>query len=90
MPSTGTDIILAIDLGTSGPKVALVTPAGEVLGWERESLASHFLPDGGVEQDPEEWWRTICQATRKLLARALAPVESIVALVVTAQWSGTV
>jgi len=29
-------LILAIDLGTSGPKVALVTPTGHVLGSEVE------------------------------------------------------
>ncbi|MBP7964983.1 MAG: xylulose kinase, partial [Caldilineaceae bacterium] len=82
--------ILAIDLGTSGPKVALMDLAGRLLGMESEPTPVIFLPGGGVEQDPALWWRAIVTATRRLLSRGLIPVERILALGVTAQWSGTV
>lgn len=82
--------ILAIDLGTSGPKVALMDLAGRLLGMESEPTPVIFLPGGGVEQDPALWWRAIVAATRRLLSRGLIPVERILALGVTAQWSGTV
>jgi xylulokinase len=84
------DCILAIDLGTSGPKVALTTGTGDVLGWERESTPVCLLPDGGAEQDPADWWAAITAAVRRLLAHRLAPVERLRAVVCTAQWSGTV
>ena len=57
-------IILAIDLGTSGPKVALLSTHGEVLGGTNEPVPLHILPQGGVEQDPADWWRAICTASR--------------------------
>lgn len=82
--------ILAIDLGTSGPKVALVSPRGEVVAHEFEETPVLLLPGGGAEQKPDDWWRAIREATRRLLARALVAVDDIVALCCTTQWSGTV
>lgn len=82
--------ILAIDLGTSGPKVALFTTHGEFIGSEFEETRLFLLPDGGAEQSPEEWWQAIDQATKRLLARGLVASEEIVAIAFTGQWSGTV
>ena len=82
--------ILAIDLGTSGPKVALFTTQCETLGYEFEPTPYYLLPNGGAEQKPEEWWSAICTATRRLLDRELVPREQVVALCCTSQWSGTV
>lgn len=82
--------VLAIDLGTSGPKVALATPDGRILGSEIES--THLIHQGthGIEQDPDEWWQAIVSAARRLLARDLVPPTAIVGLGVTSQWAGTV
>jgi xylulokinase len=88
--STDQHYILAIDLGTSGPKVALFTAQGELVGYEFEPTPYYLLPDGGAEQKPEEWWQAICSATRRLLSRGLAAPEEIAALCCTTQWSGTV
>jgi xylulokinase len=38
--------ILAVDLGTSGVKVALISVDGRVAGWESEPVALHVLPGG--------------------------------------------
>jgi xylulokinase len=83
-------LIFAIDLGTSGPKVALFTTQGELLGYEFEPTPYYLSPNGGAEQKPEEWWQAICTAARRLLARNLAPPDQVVALCCTSQWSGTV
>jgi xylulokinase len=82
--------ILAVDLGTGGPKVALVSTDGEIAGYEIETTPIHLLPNGGAEQDPEDWWRAITTAARRLLARNLVPADSIVGLGLTTQWMGTV
>ncbi|HSF80085.1 MAG TPA: FGGY-family carbohydrate kinase [Anaerolineales bacterium] len=82
--------ILSIDLGTSGPKVALFTTEGRFVAYEYERNEVILLPRGGAEQDPQDWWRAIKIATRRLLERKLAPVERIEALSCTTQWSGTV
>jgi len=82
--------VLAIDLGTSGPKVAIVSEMGEVIGCEVESTELILLPAGGAEQDPVNWWSAICKASQRLLAKNLVPFEKIDCVAVTSQWSGTV
>ena len=82
--------VLAIDLGTGGPKVALISVHGEIAGHEVERTALSLLPNGGAEQDPDDWWRAISTAATRLLARGLVPPGDIVAIACTAQWMGTV
>jgi xylulokinase len=81
--------ILAVDLGTGGPKVALCTTEGEVLAWTVRSNELTLVPGGGVEQDPEEWWSTVADAVHDLLGRNLVPRSDVVAISVTAQWMAT-
>ena len=82
--------ILAIDLGTSALKVALVSTAGEVVASEQETHQVRLLPGGGAEQDPRHWWDLITKASSRLMARGTVPPESVAAVACTAQWSGTV
>ncbi len=83
-----TECILAIDLGTSGPKVALVTTQGDVLASEVESTELFLSEGGGAEQDPDDWWRAIVTATRRITDHA--DRSRIIAVAVTSQWAGTV
>jgi xylulokinase len=83
-----TKFILAIDLGTSGPKVALVGDDGTLTGSDFEPVELLLLPGGGAEQDPNAWWSAIVAATKRTLA-AKADAE-VTAVCVTSQWSGTV
>lgn len=82
--------ILSIDLGTSGPKCALVTTRGEIVDFSFEKVEVILLPGGGAEQCPDEWWDAIVRAIRKLLAKGIVPIDDIVAICSTGQWSGTV
>ena len=82
--------ILAIDLGTSGPKVALFSTQGELVGSEFEETKVTLFPDGGAEQAPDDWWNAIQTAGKRLLAKGLVSNDDIVAIASTAQWSGTV
>jgi xylulokinase len=82
--------ILAIDLGTSALKVALVSVAGEVVASEQETCRVDLRPGGGAEQDPEGWWALITGASARLVSRGVVPPESVAAVSCTAQWSGTV
>jgi xylulokinase len=82
--------VLAVDLGTSGPKVALVSTDGEVVGHEFEETPILLLPNGGAEQRPDDWWNATKAACQRLLATRVVPVDDIVAINCTTQWSGTV
>ena len=90
MTATSDKYILAIDLGTSGPKTALVSTRGEVIACEFENVDLLILPNGGAEQRPEQWWRAVMNTARKVLRQKWVPVQDIVCVSCTAQWSGTV
>ncbi len=82
--------VLAVDLGTGGPKAALVTTEGTIVAHEFEPTALELLGGGGAEQDPDAWWAAITIAVRRLVGAGHVPSEDIVAVSVTSQWSGTV
>lgn len=86
-PRGPVDCALAIDLGTSGPKVALVALDGLVIASEVEETPLHFLPAGGAEQRPDDWWAAIAKATRRLMGRGVP--ARIVVVSCTSQYSCT-
>ena len=65
MVTRADEYLVALDLGTSGLKVAVTTPRGEIAGSVQERYPLHVLGGGGVEQDPEDWWRAITRGTRR-------------------------
>lgn len=82
--------VLAIDLGTSGPKTALISVYGEVVDSEFQDSPLILFPDGGAEQDPQGWWDAIMSTAKKVISKNLVSSDDIVAVSVTSQWSGTV
>ena len=82
--------ILAIDLGTSGMKVALITVSGKVLGWESEPVRLILTSDGGAEQSPEEWWQAFLSAAGRLIKRNPESASSVIAVCASTQGEGTV
>lgn len=90
MPAASDKYILAIDLGTGGPKVALVSTSGDVIAHEIERTQLFLLANGGAEQDPDDWWGAISTAAKRLLARGIVPSQDVVAISCTSQWVGTV
>ena len=88
--STDESYALAVDLGTGGPKVALVSRQGRVAAHAFRPVALHLLPGGGAEQDPGEWWQAVVDAAHEVLDAGAVPPGSLSAVGCTAQWSGTV
>jgi xylulokinase len=88
--SSEAKLILAIDLGTSGPKVALVSTGGAILASDAQETSQTFLPDGGAEQDPQQWWSAIVRAARKVMDQKAARPEAVAAVSCTSQYSTTV
>lgn len=85
-----TDYVLTIDLGTSGPKIAVFSTQGEYFDGEFEPVELLLLEGGGAEQRPRDWWSSITAATRRLAQRGSWPADGFSAVSVTSQWSGTV
>ncbi len=87
------ECVLAIDLGTGGPKVAVVAPDGGVVAWSSRPVATRFIGDHGAEQDPEEMWSAVVAATHDTIDRlagvGAVPV-SFAAVAVTSQYMSVV
>ncbi len=83
-------LILAVDLGTSGMKVALISISGEVLGWESEPVGLLITPDGGAEQSPDEWWRAFVTASGRLLHHERGLNQRVRAVCCSTQGEGTI
>lgn len=83
-------LVLAIDHGTSGVRVALITTTGAVIDWANRDTSTEHLPDGGVEQDPEGWWRAFLDGAAELLGRHADAASRIAAVAVSSTFSTTV
>ncbi len=82
--------VLAVDLGTGGPKVGLVSLTGALAWKEHVPVATRREPGGAVVQDPGGWWDVITATTRRALSSGAVHPEQVVAVCCTGQWSSTV
>jgi xylulokinase len=82
--------ILAVDLGTSALKTALISISGKVAGWEVQEIPLHVLPNGGAEQDPEDWWRAFLSTSERLIKQDIIPAGDIIAVCCSTQGECTV
>src|ERR1700722_11218755 len=99
MTSTATELrpltstmphVLAVDLGTGGPKVAVLASTGRVVAHGFQAVGIDLTDDGGAEQSPQAWWDDIAASARRALADSGVAPEDIVGIGCTSQWSGTV
>lgn len=85
-----TKCVLAIDLGSGGPKAILLSEEGELLAFATRRIQTFLTPDGGGEQDPEEYWQSITAAAQEVLQSGAAQPQDVLAVAVATQWSVTV
>ena len=60
--------VLAYDLGTGGTKACLYTEEGRLAAAEFASVKTAFPKEKFHEQRPEDWWHSVAESTRRLLA----------------------
>ncbi|HUD69915.1 MAG TPA: FGGY-family carbohydrate kinase [Acidimicrobiales bacterium] len=83
-------LCLAIDLGTGGLKVGVVSLEGRLVAQELHAVSTHYGQGGAATQDAGAWWRTISDASRRILSREDVEAHDVAAVAVTGQWSSTV
>jgi xylulokinase len=83
-------LCLAIDLGTGGLKVGLVSLDGRLVAKELHAVATTTGDRGAATQDAAQWWATICGAARRLLDLDGVSASAVAAIAVTGQWASTV
>lgn len=86
-------LVAAYDVGTSGAKTCLYRFDGSGVRLEASSVAEYgidFLPGGGAEQNPDDWWRALCVGTRSALAQCGAKPAEVRAAAFCCQMQGLV
>ena len=84
------DLILAIDQGTTGTTAVLLNAGLEVLASVNREFAQIFPQPGWVEHAPEAIWASVEAAVRGALEKAGVPAERIAAIGITNQRETTV
>jgi xylulokinase len=82
-------LVLAVDLGTSGCKCALVTLDGTVRDWAFEPVPLH-VHGALAEQEPRDWWAAFLAAAGRILGAEAPRRRNVVAVCCSAQTEGTV
>lgn len=84
-----TEYLIAHDLGTSGCKAAMTDLTGHVLASAERRYEVHYSPDGGAEQDPEDWWQAIVETTKEMMSKVDVEPKAVAGLSMSAQMVGT-
>lgn len=84
--------VIAYDIGTTGMKTCLFALESQLtlIDGAYGSYRLYILENGGVEQDADEWWDTMCRTTQELLQKNGIKKEQIKALSFCSQMQGLV
>ena len=84
--------VLAYDIGTTGVKTCLFSVAERIglLASAQEGYGLYLVEGGGAEQEPEEWWQSMCHTTRELFSKVDIKPEQIAGLSFCSQMQGLV
>lgn len=82
-----TDLVLAIDQGTTGTTTVLVNQSGRIVRRAYREIPQHYPKPGWVEHDPEDLWTSVAQTIDEV---AGDPPGRIVSLGITNQRETTI
>ena len=71
-------LLLGIDYGTGGCKVTVIGEDGSFVGEASVEYATYHDHPGWSEQEPQDWWTSLCEALKKLASKGV-DLKSIVA-----------
>ena len=80
--------ILAHDLGTTGNKATLFDDEGRLIASTFGGYETVHPQPTWAEQDPNDWWRAVCNATRALLAKSKVASQDIAVVSFSGQMMG--
>jgi len=84
--------VISYDFGTTGVKTCLfgIDSKIHLLKSAYRGYALYILPDGGAEQDADEWWDAMCSTTKDLLQNAPVSPDEISGISFCSQMQGMV
>jgi len=85
------DNLLAIDCGTQSVRALLFDLRGNLVAKEKVAIEPYFsVQPGWAEQDPQVYWKALCEACHRLLGKDGKRRESLAAVSLTCQRSTVV
>ena len=83
---------ITYDIGTTGVKTCVFELSDKVtlLGAASAGYKLYILPNGGAEQDPDEWWNAMCETTKTALKKAKIKAKDIEGISFCSQMQGLV
>ncbi len=83
---------ITFDIGTTGVKTCVfeISDTIKLLGSASEGYRLYVFPDGGAEQDPEEWWAAMCSTSKKAIAESGIDASLIEGISFCSQMQGLV
>ncbi len=82
--------VLAHDVGTSSVKSALVSDRGVVVASHTTSYPFRYPKPGWVEQNPEDYWNSVIENTRQIIATDIRYTAHITGIVFSTQSMGII
>jgi xylulokinase len=82
------ELLVGVDLGTTGTKAALYSPAGEPLAESTAETPLRWRGAGEVDQDPEDFYAATLRAIRDCVERSGSDAGDVAAIGVTGQMAG--
>ncbi len=84
--------VITFDIGTTGVKTCVfeISDTIKLLGSASEGYRLYVFPDGGAEQDPDEWWTAMCNTSKKAVAEAGIDASLIEGISFCSQMQGLV
>ena len=88
--ASGRDFVLGVDAGTSSLKAALFDREGRIAASASQSYPLISPEPGWAEQDPNDWWRALGLAARRVLTDAAVEPSRVAAIGIAGQMCGVV
>jgi xylulokinase len=82
--------VLAHDVGTTGNKATLYDEDGALVRGAFIPYGTSYQRAGWAEQNPEDWWRSLCLSTAKLLQECKVSSADLACIVFSGQMMGAV
>jgi xylulokinase len=83
-----TELLVGVDLGTTGTKTAVYDPDGKPLAEANAEVPLRWQGPGRVDQDPDDFYRSTVSTISRCLERGGVDAEQVVALGITGQMAG--
>lgn len=69
--------VIAYDIGTTGLKTCIfeIDKTIKLISSDNNSYGLYIMPDGGAEQDADEWWDALCKSTKECFEKSKIKID---------------